>query len=417
MSENKPSVGETSKALVTRPARFAPARSAQARLRQRFPTVQYLREHARRRVPRFGFEAVDGGAGTDGGVARNAAAFDAIELMPRYGVDAGVCSTEVELFGRTYAAPFGIAPMGMTGIVWPDSEKFLAAAARRARIPYVAGTVSSASVEELADLAGDMLWFQLYRVSGNDHAAGLDLTRRAQAAGAHVLVMTLDTPTRTKRPRELREGLVLPFRKSLRNVWDVLVCPAWLAQYLKCGLPRFGNYRAYVESPTSHQLERFAQTNAGGAFTWAEVARYRDVWRGPLLVKGVLHPADAETALSVGVDGIVVSNHGGRQIEGLPASIDVLPSIVARVGNRTTVMVDSGVRSGLDIVRAVALGAKMAFAGRAFLYGLGAIGDAGPGYVIDLLKEEVIDTMRQLGVETMTDATKIELRHPGAWKL
>ncbi len=399
-------------------SRPAPGMARQAKLRRRFPTLFYLRESARRRIPKFGFEAADGGAGRDGGIARNAAALDAIELMPRYGIDKGVCAMETELFGRRYAAPIGIAPMGLPGVVWPGAEKYLAKAANKARIPYTAGTVASSTVEELAELAEDMLWFQLYRMPQRDHADGFDLVRRAQAAGAQALMITMDVPLRTKRPREVRQGLVLPFRMQAHTVWDVLAHPAWLMAYVEHGLPRFSNYKPYVDEPTPAKLAAYSNKDhaGGGAFSWEEVGRYRDVWKGPLIAKGIQHPQDAEKAVTLGCDGIVVSNHGGRQVEGLAAPVDVLPAIVEAVGSRATVLLDSGVRTGLDVVRALALGAKAAFAGKAFLYGLGAVGGEGAGYVIDLFKEEIRDTLRQCGINSVADARRIELRHPGCWK-
>lgn len=392
----------------------------QAELRRRFPTVFYLQEHARKRIPRFGFDATDGGAGRDGGIARNAAALDAIELMPRYGIDKGICDMETELFGRRYAAPVGIAPMGMPGIVWPGAEKYLAMAARRARVPYTAGTVASTPVEELAKLAEDMLWFQLYRMPQRDHADGFDLVRRAQSAGAQVLVITMDVPIRTKRPREVRRGLVLPFKMHARTVWDVVASPAWLMAYMEHGLARFSNYRPYVDGePTAAKLAAYSNKDhaGGGAFSWEEVARYRDVWKGPLVAKGIQHPEDALKAVALGCEGIQVSNHGGRQVEGLPSSIDVLPAIVETVGGKATIILDSGVRTGLDVVRALVLGANAAFAGKAFLYGLGAIGGEGAGYVIDLFKEEIRDTMRQCGVNALKDVRSIGYRHPGRWQM
>jgi (S)-mandelate dehydrogenase len=400
-------------------SRPAPGMARRAKLRRKFPTIFYMREAASRRIPKFGFEATDGGAGRDLGIARNGSAFDAIELMPRYGIDKGTCEMETELFGKKYSAPIGIAPMGMPGIVWPGAEKYLAAAAKKARVPYTAGTVASTTVEDLAKIAEDMLWFQLYRMPQRDHADGFDLVRRAQSAGAQVLVITMDVPIRTKRSREVRQGLVLPFRMQPHIIWDVLTHPAWLRAYFEHGLARFANYKPYVDGePTPQKLAAYSNKDhaGGGAFSWEEVARYRDVWKGPLVAKGIQHPADAEKAVSLGCDGIQVSNHGGRQVEGLVSSVDVLPAIVDAVGNRATVLVDSGVRTGQDVVRGLALGARAAFAGKAFLYGLGAIGGEGADYVIDLFKEDIRDALRQCGINSVADAGKIAVRHPGRWQ-
>jgi L-lactate dehydrogenase (cytochrome) len=325
---------------------------------------------------------------------------------------------ETVLFGKSYSAPFGIAPMGLPGIVWPGAEKYMAAAAKKARVPYTAGTVASSTVEELAAIAEDMLWFQLYRMPQRDHADGFDLVRRAQSAGAQVLMITMDVPIRTKRPREVRRGLVLPFQMNARTVWDVVTSPAWLRSYMEHGLQRFSNYKPYVDDPTPEKLAAYSNKDhaGGGAFSWEEVGRYRDVWKGPLVAKGIQHPEDAIKAVSMGCDGVVVSNHGGRQVEGLPSSVDVLPAIVDAVGSRATVLIDSGVRNGLDVTRGLALGATAAFAGKAFLYGLGAIGGEGPGFVIDMFKEEIRDTFRQCGINSIKDARKIQLRHPGRWQ-
>jgi (S)-mandelate dehydrogenase len=305
--------------------------------------------------------------------------------------------------------------MGGPSIVWPGADQHLAAAAQRARVPYTLGLVGGMTVERAAEIAPDVLWFQLYRCSRNEHAIGFDLVRRAAAAGVHVLVLTADVPVRTTRPREVVAGITSPFRPDLRMLGGILASPGYLRSLWKHGQPRFGNLKPYTaDTADVDEVAAFVQREMGGAFTWDEVGRYRERWKGPLVVKGILHPADAETCVSLGVDGIVVSNHGGRQVEALPASIDVLPAIARAVGGRATVMLDSGVRSGLDVARAVALGADAAFAGKAFLWGLGALGAEGPLHVIDLMIDEMKSAFGQIGALRPAQARSAAIRHPGA---
>jgi L-lactate dehydrogenase (cytochrome) len=308
--------------------------------------------------------------------------------------------------------------MGLQGVMWPGAERHLARAAQRARIPYTAGVVGGVELEELAALAPDVVWFQLYRFAADDHAVGIDLVKRASAAGAHVLVLTLDTPSRAKRPRELRNRLVLPFRPSPRMVLEALMCPAWLTALLTQGRPGFPTLGRYAGADASKaEVAAFAQNRIGGGFTWGEVARYRDLWRGPMVVKGLLHPADAEKAVSLGADGVQVSNHGGRQFEAAPAAIDAVPAIAAAVGKKATVLFDGGVRSGLDIMRAISLGAQAALAGRTFLYAVAALGDEGADYVTALLIEELRVAMRQAGAHALGDISSLVVRHPGALQI
>jgi (S)-mandelate dehydrogenase len=386
-----------------------------AELYRHYPTIDYLRRRARRRLPYFAFEYCDGGSGKeDAGIKRNWAALDAVELVPRYGVMPSLPPCEVELFGRRYAAPIGVAPMGGPAVVWPGADIYLARAAQRARIPYTLGTVGCATIEKIAEVAPDVFWFQLYRAARNDHAIGFDLVRRAQAAGCHALVLTLDVPVRTTRAREVVVGLSGAFHVDFKKMTQMAMSPAWTMALRRNGIPRFSNLRAYAGDVSINDMVAFARREMGGAFTWEEVAKYRDRWKGALVVKGIMHPEDAEKAVSLGVDGMFVSNHGGRQIEALPAPIDVLPAIARQVGKRATVMMDSGIRSGTDVVRAYALGASAAFAGKAFLWGLGALGEEGPGHVIDLLIEETQSAFGQLGARTPDQARSVVIRHNGA---
>lgn len=392
--------------------------AAQQALKQRYPTALDLRARARRRLPRFAFEYLDGGAGADAGIARNWAAFDAIEMIPRYGNVVSPPPTDTALFGQPYAAPVGISPIGGPGTAFPGAETFLAQAAQAARIPYTIGVLSAISIEQAAGLAPDVLWLQLYRFARNDHEIGLDLVRRAEAAGVRALVLTWDTPVRTTRPRETKSGIVNPFRLTNRLRLDALTSPAWLLSMLRNGIPRFVSLRPYMNGKTSFaDAATFMRQESGGAFTWDEIARYREAWKGPLLLKGILHPADAERAVALGIDGLHVSNHGGRQIDALPASIDALPAIAEQVGGKAALIVDSGVRSGVDVARAVAQGADAAFAGKAFLWSLGALGARGPGHLIDLFTEELSATLGQLGCSTVDDLRAVTVRHANAYTL
>ena len=388
------------------------------KLRRRFPTIEDLRRHARRRVPRFAFDFVDGGANDEECARRNATALSAIELLPRYCIDPKGTSTEVELFGRRYAAPLGVAPMGSGALMWPGAEEYLAREAQRRNIPYILATPANASIERIAQIAPDVFWFQLYRFAANDHAITFDLVRRADAAGAQVLVPTIDSAGKSKRPRDIRSGVTVPFVLSPSIAFQVATSPSWAWALYRTGMLRSENVVPYTAGPATRDstAKIIMQVRSSGSHTWDELARLRDRWKRAFVVKGVLHPADAERLVSLGADGLIVSNHGGRHFDGAPAPVDILPAIVAAVGSRTTVMVDSGIRGGLDIVRALALGAKATFAGRPFLYGLGALGEEGARHVVDMYFEELRTEFQHVGVRSVAEAAKVTVRHPGAWR-
>lgn len=386
-------------------------------LRKRYPTAYDLRAQARKKLPGFAFEYGDGGAGADTGIQRNWNSFDTIEMMPRYGRVIAPPPTDTTIFGRPYAAPVGVAPIGSPGTTFPGAETFMAKAAQAARVPYTLGVLSGIDIERAAEIAPDVLWLQLYRFSRDNHKIGLDLVRRAEAAGVHVLVLTLDTPTRTVRPREVKSGIGSPFKLTMKMRREAMSSPHWMRAMMSNGIPRFVSLAPYMPPATGLvEATKFIQRESGGAFTWEEIAKYRDLWKKPLVLKGILHPDDAERAVQLGLDGLLVSNHGGRQIDALPSAIDALPAIRNKVGGRISLILDSGVRSGTDAARAVALGADAALAGKAFLWSLGALGSRGPAHLIDLFMEDLSSTLGQLGCLTVDELRSVAIRHPGAWR-
>jgi L-lactate dehydrogenase (cytochrome) len=380
-----------------------------------FPTTAWMRREAPRHVPRFAFEYGDTGAGNDLGIAHNWAAFDAIKITPRYGVMTAPPPVDVTLFGVRYAAPVGIAPMGGPSLVWPGADLLMAKAAQRARVPYTLSVAGGATIEQAAEAAPDVFWLQLYRFWHDDHKIGFDLMRRAAAVDAKVLTLTLDVPVRTTRSRETYAGLANEVRPNARMIAEMLARPKWLWALLRNGYPRFATIAEYAPArANTNQIIAFARARMGGAFSWEEVKRYRDTWKGKMAVKGVLHPADAEKAVALGIDGIWLSNHGGRQIEALTPPIDCLPAVAAAVGNKATVLLDSGVRSGQDVMRALALGADAAFAGKSFLWAVAALGDDGPAQLIDLYIDELRASLGQIGAHSPAEAREATVHHPGA---
>lgn len=389
--------------------------ATRARAMRRFPAYGDLERQARRRAPRFAFDFIAGGAGEELGVARNRAALDAIQVVPRYGIDVSRIATDVTLFGRSYALPIGIAPMGLIGLGWPRADEHMARAAQAARIPYCLSTVASLSIERAGELAPDVFWFQLYGAPAEDHALSRDMIRRAAAAGAQALVVTLDIPVRAKRLRDVRNGLVVPFRPRLDTVIDVARAPAWALSTLRHGQPRFENFPPYLpEGAGTADFAGFVHERINGPLTWDDVARFRELWPRAFLVKGILHPEDAARAVALGADGIIVSNHGGRQFEAAPATIDVVPAIVERIAGRAQVLVDGSIRSGLDVLRALGCGAQAAMAGRAFLYGVMALGEAGAAHAVELYRQELLSALGQVGARNLAEAAQVKLHHPGA---
>ena len=375
----------------------------------RAASIDDLRLRARRRIPRFAFDLVDGGAENERNMRRNSDAFGEIELTPRYMVDVSEIDTRATLFGQTYGAPFGMAPIGMLNAFWPDADLTLARLCKRRNIPYVASSAASTTLEALAEAADGNGWFQLYVSSDADVTEGL--IARAEAAGYTTLVVTADVPAAGKRDRDIRNQLSVPFRFTPEVVLQCMLNPRWALTSLRHGPPNVANYADLLKNATSYADVQ--KTLITPAFTWDALKRLRARWKGTLLVKGILHPKDAADCAELGCDGIVVSNHGGRQVAFGPPTIEALPPIVDAVGGRMTLILDSGIRRGADILRAKALGADFAFAGRALAYGVGAGGEAGAERAFEILNLELIRALGQLGVPSFGAVGVSELSASG----
>ncbi len=362
-------------------------------------SVDEMKSHARSRLPRIVFDYVEGGLGSERGILRNEQAFAQRVLLPRFLQDVSVCDTSATLFGKRHALPFGIAPTGGAGLLRGRGDTHLVNAARASGIPIMLSGASDLRLEDAAALAPDNVWFQLY--AARDRAIVSDMIARSAAAGIETLVLTVDTPARRRRERNSRNGFSYNPRLTPRIVADGLLHPAWLADYLRHGgAPSFRNWEPYANHDRQLAVELFHKQSPA-VQSWEDIALYRSLWPRNFVLKGILHPEDARIAAVHGVDGIIVSNHGGRQLDEAVASLDALPGIAQAVGDRMTVMLDSGVRTGGDVITALALGAKFVFVGRATLYGLAVGGEAGVRRVIDILAEDLAGVMAMTGCATL----------------
>ena len=360
-------------------------------------TIEDLRRMAKRHLPRLCFDFIEGGLEDEHGLARNERAFDRHALLPRYLIDVSTRVQTTSLFGRNYALPFGIAPTGIAALFRRGGDLMLAEAAVKANIPFIMSGASTASIEAAAKVAPENAWYQLY--AARDLKIAEDMIRRARDAGLSTLVLTVDVPVNSKRERNIRNGFVRPYRLTPSIVLDGLRHPAWLIEYLRHGgLPVFENWATYAPAGASaQQVSDFVSAQTPSTQTWREFEIYRRLWPRKFVVKGIMHPEDARRAGELGADGIMVSNHGARQLDRAPSPLEVLPAINAAVGDKLTVMLDSGVRRGSDIVIARCLGAKFLFVGRATLYGTAVAGTRGATRAIDILRDEVDRVLAQMG--------------------
>jgi len=365
-------------------------------LDNKYPAISDLAARAKRRVPRFVWDYLDSGTGTEAAMRRNRAKLDEILFNPA--ILSGELSVDLttHFLGREYPLPFGIAPVGMSGMMWPDAEPTLARLGRDTGIPYSLSTVATQTPETVGPHVGPDAWFQLY--PPRDPDIRKDMLKRFKTSGFGTMVLTADVPVASRRERQIRGGMSMPPRLTPRILAQVATCPAWALGTLKYGQPRLRT----IESYTGNQGALGSTKHIGYLIRtspdWEYLKWLRDEWDGPMMVKGVLMPEDAAKLKDAGVDAVWVSNHAGRQFDAAPAPIEVLPGIRAAVGPDYPLVFDGGVAGGLDILRALALGADFVMLGRAFHYGLAALGAAGAAHVVHILREDIKSNLGQMGL-------------------
>jgi L-lactate dehydrogenase (cytochrome) len=370
-----------------------------------FPSIEHLRERSRQRLPRFVFEYLEGGCNAEVNLRRNTEEIREVLLRPWYLRDYPGSDQRTTLFGKTYAAPFGISPIGLQGLIWPRATEILAAAAHTHNIPFILSTVATASIETVAEITEGQAWFQLYHPKQDELRD--KLLDRVADAGLTVLVILADTPTFAYRPKEIKNGLSIPPKMSVKNVLQMMLHPTWSFSQLAAGAPEFKTMTPYIPKGLSMKhLGLFMNQTFSGRLNPDKIAAIRDRWKGKLVIKGIVNPEDAETAIRLGVDGMIVSNHGGRQLDAGQSTIKPLTELAREFGERTTLMMDSGLRSGPDIACALACGAKFAFLGRSFMYGVGALGKRGGDHTITMLKRQLQQVMEQVGCANVADFPK-----------
>jgi len=364
-----------------------------------------LRDMAKRRLPKWLFEFVDRGTEDEVALHNNREAFECIQFRPRMLVDVSGRKLDTTLYGKEHKMPIGIAPTGAAGMMWYKGELELARAARDAGVPFSLATGSITSMEEIAGEVGGTLWMQLYMWA--DRKLSHQLVRRASAAGFEALLVTVDGAVAGNREYNRRNGFSVPFKYNSKNTLDVLTHPRWmlgvLGRYIaNGGMPERVNFPDELKGKITTAYGGNKDTRSD-SLNWDDLKALRDIWPGKLLVKGLLHPDDAEKSVEYGADGVIVSNHGGRNCDAAPAPIEVLPQIVKAVGDRTTIVFDSGIRRGSDVVKALALGAKMVLIGRSTLYGTAAAGYDGAARALDIYRGEISRGMANISCNKVSE--------------
>lgn len=368
---------------------------------QAYPGIDDLRKKAKSSIPRFAFEYLDGGCNEDVNLHRNRTDLHEIQLKPYYLKDYGTVNTKVDLFGKTYDAPFGVAPVGLQGLIWPNSPNILAKAAYEHNVPFILSTVTTSPIEKIAEITQGDFWFQLYHPA--EEKLRDDILRRLREVNCEVLVILSDVPTFGFRPRDIRNGLAMPPRMTLKNILQIMGRPNWAIQTLLHGTPNFATMKPYMPKGLDmKQLGAFMDKTFSGRLNKDRIAAIRDQWKGKLVIKGIASSEDAQMAVDLGADGIIVSNHGGRQLDAGESAIQSLASLV-QYKDKLKVMMDSGIRSGADIARVLAVGADFTFLGRTFMYSTAALGNQGGQHAMAMLKRQLKQVMEQVCCERVSD--------------
>lgn len=370
--------------------------------------LEDLRRQAQRKLPRIAFDFIDGGADSEACLQRNRDAFARYRLIPRYLRDVSKRDQSVELFGHRYSSPIGISPTGLSGLFRPEADRMLAAAAREANVPFLLSSASNDSLEDVASVAPDNVWFQMYCTT--NEAINTDLVQRAIKARVRVLVVSVDVPVNSNRERNKRNGFSRPLKMTPGVILEAMGHPTWVLRYLRAGgIPMMRNWLPYAPAGAKASVvaDMYGTLTPAPMVSWAHIRKIREAWRGPLVIKGLLHPEDARQAVHLGAQGLVVSNHGGRQLDAAPSPLEMLPFIREAVGAHAELMLDSGVRRGSDLVIASCLGARSAIFGRPTLFGVAAGGQAGAARALAIIRSEVDMVLAQIG------CTSFERLHEG----
>ena len=374
----------------------------QGKINSKYPSIADLRSKAKSKMPKFAFEYLDGGCNNDDNLKKNTSDLRAVELIPEYLKPTVKVNLQTSLFGITYDAPFGIAPIGLQGLMWPKAPEILARAAFENNIPFILSTVTTSSIERIAKITEGKAWFQLYYPAKEE--VRKDIIKRAAEAACPVLVLLSDVPSFGFRPRDIRNGLAMPPKMSTRNFYEILKRPEWALKTLLHGQPEFETLKPYMPKDLNlSQLAKFMDETFDGRLNEEKIKPIREQWKGKIVLKGVTSEADMEKAIRLGLDGVIISNHGGRQLDAGESTIKSLKKLQAKYKDKITLMMDSGLRNGPDVARTLAEGASFSFLGRSFMYGVGALGNQGAQHTIELIKTELMQVMDQLGCEKTTD--------------